>query len=147
MRWPSGEALGSPGTSMSFGWIRRRILIHSPPCTAKSMAGPKRWIRICPPLCTFTRVSTAIPAILGTKPVRVQEVAPEGRLVLDLRRAPVQRVAGHGVPDARKMYADLMGAPGADPHFQEREALEPAQHPVFRPGRPSRRQTRRHARA
>ena len=34
---------------MSFGWIRRRILMDSPPCTpGQTKAGPKLWILTCP---------------------------------------------------------------------------------------------------
>ena len=68
---PSGQAPTMPETSMSFGWIRRRILMDSPRCTpGQTKAGPKLWILTCPRSRTSTRVSTALRAILETKAVR-----------------------------------------------------------------------------
>jgi SRSO17 transposase len=69
-----------------------------------------------------------------TNAVRVQEKPSGFRVSRDARWGAVQAVARDRVPDARKMRADLMGAAGADTHFQQREALEAIEHLVFGDG-------------
>ena len=50
---------------------------------------------------------------------RVQKIAPQRA-----GGSAVKFIAGNGVPDTRQMHADLVRAPGADFHFQQRESFK-----------------------
>ena len=68
------------------------------------------------------RTSTASPrdGMLEGQVLGVQELALEP----EHAGAAVLRVAGHGVVDRLQVRADLVRAPGLEPHAQQRVALE-----------------------
>src|SRR5450759_726872 len=63
----------------------------------------------------------------------MQEVARERGLAGNFRRGAVKAIADYGVPDAGKVHANLVGAAGADAHFEQRKALQAPQDPVLGP--------------
>src|ERR1019366_3311416 len=80
-----------------------------------------------------------------TDAVGVQEIAAERRHAFDGGGRAVEGVAGHRVPDAGEVNADLVGASGTDFDCQQGEAAEAAQNAVFGPGGASLGEARGHA--
>ena len=80
---------------------------------------------------TFDRNPVAGGGGLKAQPVRVQQKARELGQSYDPSRRPIQTIADDGMMQARKMYADLMRAPGADADGEQTELSEFFEHAKF----------------
>ncbi len=66
----------------------------------------------------------------------IRRAAPSSSVYVNLRSRSIKRIPHNGMRDRRKMYANLMRAPGIQLHFHESRPIDFRERPPIRPRLP-----------